>query len=203
MARSRAIIIAMLLLVFGNEIAWAYRLGDPIDTELSIDGAPPKDVYRSHMPHFGIRSRPEFALKSGSSFTLSFEDGLWILPMIYIETPRGDKLSSLEVTFVYSKSGHGMIHSVSCTPSYGEKKNKSSAREETTSTEDGTFRLKYVWIEEEDVNLAAGQSIMYLIVFVSTMIFSILSCTTNVDGYDTVSGASSPNEYFDHAPKWQ
>ena len=160
-------LLFILLVLVG---AFGYRVGDDVDTELSIDGLPPSDVLRSQMPYFGVDSTANFQIKPISyifdrRMALSFLDGLWGLPTTYLTNSRGEGLVSILVTFVYSKSGSGVIHSVSSVPTYSSDGNDSYV-----------VRVDYKWVEEEDIYMNAGQAIMFMVTFLVGVFILIASC---------------------------
>jgi hypothetical protein len=180
----------------------AYRVGDAVDTDIRLASGT-SDALRSQMPQFGMSSRAEFRFEDQESFSLQFEDGLRGLPWISLVKFKGQALEKLVVTFVYSKSGGGAIHSVFSEPVYQE----TTARPLQT----GSFSVNYVWIEEAKVHLHAGQAVMFFAVFLASIYFICFSCGL-VDGDSLPNsgrngGASNdswnmPQENAGAVPKW-
>lgn len=181
-----------------------YRMGDAVDTDVSMDGFL-WDALRSQMPKFGINTKVHFEmeipedyrpygdqnLKQYKSFTLLFEDGLRSIETRSFENYRREQLERVVVKFIYSKSGTGMIHSVSSTAVYKPASSIPSAAK-------GRFRVEYEWQEEEAVRLSVGTVVMFLAVFLSSIVFLFQSCGMDGsydEGHDETQGLSSTDEY--------
>ena len=150
----------------------AYTVREAVDTHISAGSVFSQDVLRNQMPLFGIDSEAKFQIEEGAkSFALSFEDGLQGLPAVSVER-RGNSLASLEVTFVYSKSGGGAIHSVSSKADYSAGQGRSK---EGSDPRFG-FTVYYRWIEEAAVYENAGQAVMLFAVFIVSMFFIFSTC---------------------------
>ena len=194
--RSLVALVLVVVMTFGAFGA-AYRVGDDVDTELSIDGSPPSDVLRSQMPYFGVSSTANFQIKPTShifdrKIALSFLDGLWGLPTTYLTNSRGEGLVSILVTFVFSKSGSGVIHSVSSVPTYSSEGNDSYS-----------VRVEYKWVEEEDIYVNAGQAIMFMLTFFVGAFLLIASCGLLEDSErDNHSQSLGRNGAEAPVPKW-
>lgn len=169
-------LIALLLLPWNLD---AYRIGDTIDTEIWT----PKDYAageyapkRGQMPVFGMDTTATF---SGlpERFSISFEEGFRALPWMNGKDSRGAPLEKVEVTFVYSTSGGGEIHSLASRPIYRTDNKKSNQR-------DGEISVEYKWIEEEAVDLDSGAFIMFLSVFIVSVFFLIDLCGLCDNGED-------------------
>jgi hypothetical protein len=166
-------LLLILLNKNGNNnirFAAAYRIGDAVDTDVVLS-THTADALRSQMPKFGLRSRVEFAMEKPSSrdgahsWTLLFEDGLRRIQSSPYKNAKGEVLDEVVVTFVYSRSGAGMIHSVQSQAFYQRK-----------DVGADTFRVIYEWIEEEPVRLVNGYLVMFAIVFVATIIILLQTC---------------------------
>jgi hypothetical protein len=118
----------------------AYRVGDAIDTDIRLASGT-SDALRVQMPQFGVSSKANFRFEDQDSFSLQFEDGLRGLPWVsLVKGYKGQALEKLVVTFVYSKSGGGAIHTVLSEPVYRE----TAARPQQA----GSFQVEYNWVEE-------------------------------------------------------
>jgi hypothetical protein len=119
----------------------AYRVGDAIDTDIRLASGT-SDALRVQMPQFGVSSKANFRFPDlQDSFSLQFEDGLRGLPWVsLVKGYKGQALEKLVVTFVYSKSGGGAIHTVLSEPVYRE----AAARPQ----QGGSFQVEYNWVEE-------------------------------------------------------
>jgi hypothetical protein len=166
---SRRISLAVLVLLW-----WcpgtleAYRVGDSVDTEFFTDIATtPSDVLRYQMPLFGIRTRPKFQLTiAAKQVTFTFEDGLWALAAVPLKDRQGEPLQTLIVTLVYAGEH---IKSITGKPTY-------RMPDQQNERPEGVFKVRYVWVEEEDVHLEAGQAVMYLVVFLAAVFYLVVSC---------------------------
>mmetsp|Transcript_11615 Transcript_11615/g.19674 ORF Transcript_11615/g.19674 Transcript_11615/m.19674 type:complete len:197 (+) Transcript_11615:841-1431(+) len=138
-----------------------YRVGDVVDTFIKTESKA-EDVMRNQMPVFGASSKAVFN-EMPQHFSLSFEEGLRPLPWVSTTNNQGMKLSDLEITFVYSKSGDGVIHSISSKPNFG-------------SQASGGFEVRYHWVEEEEVDPQSGMTLMFLVTFLSCVVMLINSC---------------------------
>lgn len=174
------VMAASLFLAFtggggGVTVASAYRMGDVVDTDIRLASGT-SDALRSQMPQFGVSSKANFRFEDqqDDSFSLQFEDGLRGLPWVPLVNNRfkgqaGGGLEKLIVTFVYSKSGGGTIHTVLSEAVYQE----TAARRPQQA---GSFQVQYVWVEEANVHLHAGQAVMFLAVFLASLYFICYSC---------------------------
>ena len=169
-----------------HHAASAYRIGDAVDTDLVMDGFM-WDALRSQMPKFGINTKVHFDMDLADSadedrryrtFALLFEDGLRsVETRPYEKTAWRGQAQTLErvlVKFVYSKSGTGMIHSVSSTAVYKTENAASS-----NNNNSRRFRVEYEWQEEEAVRLTVGSVVMFLAVFLSSIVFLFQTCGLN------------------------
>lgn len=184
----------MLLMV--TTTANAYRVAEVVDMDIVVNGVQ-SDALRSQMPLFGVTwispvrfEMDELLPRDARTFSLKFEDGLWTLPATPL-TKGGDHLEMLTVQFIYSKSGAGAIHSV-------------SSKDAIYSAErQPYFTVKYHWIEEEAVYLSAGHAVMFLAVFVSSVIFLLISCRfIDEDGVGTSAASGSTLGHSVAVPKW-
>lgn len=180
------LVCSVLLLHHANTVVVsAYCIGDAVDTDLVMDGFM-WDALRSQMPKFGINTKVHFDMDLADSadedpryrtFALLFEDGLRsVETRPYEKTAWRGQTQTLErvlVKFVYSKSGTGMIHSVSSTAVYKAENAASS------SNNSRRFRVEYEWQEEEAVRLTVGSVVMFLAVFLSSIVFLFQTCGLN------------------------
>jgi hypothetical protein len=152
-------------------LASAYRIGDAVDTDVVLSSTHTADALRSQMPKFGLRTRVEFAMEppsrvqATSSWSLLFEDGLRRIQSWPYKNAKGETLDQVVVTFIYSRSGAGMIHSVQSQAFY---QRKDVAAE--------NFRVVYEWMEEEPVRLLNGYIVMFSAVFISTIFILLQTC---------------------------
>ena len=148
---------------------------------------------RNQMPKFGISTKVEFrrdnnrdgeddwsrsqkkqsdsanSMKKTSTangFNIYFEDGLRTVEYVPFKNYQGLQLQKLVITFVYSKSGSGMIHSVILSDKAYSKYNY----------QPDTFVVEYNWKEEAPVRLVAGYAVLFLIVFVASILFLMETC---------------------------
>ncbi|KAL7578716.1 hypothetical protein ACA910_015954 [Epithemia clementina (nom. ined.)] len=157
----------------------------------------PTTTLRSQMPKFGISSKVEFRRDNNdgdvpstsrtssnsnkkkkdliknkavtsNGFTLYFEDGLRTVEYVPFKNYQGLQLQKLVITFVYSKSGTGMIHSVLLTEKAYSKYNY----------QPDTFQVEYQWKEEAPVRLLAGYAVLFFMVFVTSILFLMQTCLT-------------------------
>ena len=156
----------LLLLLLFVSLPWqcsSYRVGDVVGT---IIRTPEKtaDALSNQMPLFGVSSDTEF-FESPPRFSLAFQDGMIPLPWVEISS-RKRQLDELIVTFVYSRSGDGAIHAISSEAKYDDAK---LGRE--------GFRVRYEWVEEEEVDLRSGSAVMFLAVSVASIVILLQSCS--------------------------
>jgi hypothetical protein len=146
--------LLLLLLVVHTD---AYRLGDAVDTIMWTKNES-NTMKRAEMPMFGEFSRATIDIKEGL-FSFGFEDGLHMLPWI-----EAKDLKKIVVTFVFSKSGDGAIHSVSTSMERG-------------TSEENSFAIEYRWVEEAPVELQAGVCVMLLASLVASVVFLLQACS--------------------------
>lgn len=150
--------------VFTMSSVHGYKSGDAIDT-IIWSHSTARDATRAQMPSFGMATKVDFVQKRGR-FSLGFQEGYHTLP--YIESRNLEKLF---VTFVYSRSGQGVIHSVSSTPTYVEEGGKSGEK----------IIVEYNWVEEEPVDIRSGATVMFLATLVASLIFMLQACGLSDD----------------------
>lgn len=190
----------ILLFVLSVVSLDAYRLGDAVDTILRTD-ASADDVLRSQMPLFGQSSTAVFSSNQNNNnegfkhFSLSFEEGLRPLPWVNLVNPKGEMLQQLEVTFVYSRSGEGAIFGISSDAKYGQRSD--------------TFLVQYTWVEEAEVNPRAASAVMFLLVFLASVVMLISSCSLSIEdestGRESHSGSQVTYGGYEQpvgVPKW-
>lgn len=141
-----------------------YRVGDVVDTIVKTSEQS-TDALNSQMPMFGVPTTAIFSeAPSDSSFSLAFQEGMRPLPWMEMVNHKKQPLKEVIVTFVYSKSGDGAIHAVSSETIYSENKDVEG------------FRVKYQWVEEEEVDLQSGSIVMFLGVLIASLVVLIQSC---------------------------
>jgi hypothetical protein len=172
--RPRRLLLALIILSSRGGLATAYRVGDAVDTGVKYGSVDGLGVLRRQTPLFGKDSTAVFDLHPDidESFTMIFEDGLWGLPTIPLSpnsasSRSSSSLSSWTVYFVFSKStGNGEIHKVTHgTPEYKPMNDED---------EESNFSVHYKWIEEPEVNVEAGRTVLMAIVLVAS-VFIIVS----------------------------
>ena len=124
------------------------------------------DPMRAQLPLFGLSQTVKIP-QLKERFSLAFEEGLWALPWTEIQTLKGQILEGIAVTFVYSKSGGGAIHSVTMKHMYIPKTEKTGRPE---------VRVDYVWQEEEPIDIQAGSTVMFLATLIACVIFLVQAC---------------------------
>ncbi|KAG7341276.1 hypothetical protein IV203_023227 [Nitzschia inconspicua] len=149
----------------------AYRVGDVVDTTMYTKEFP-VDLLMANMPLFGLARKVKVPRVS-QRFSLAFEEGLHSLP--YLD---GQMLETLKVTFVYSRSGDGRIHSVTYEPIRSNSGRAINAKV--------PIDVEFEWIEEEAVNLDAGMSVIFIATLVASIVFLIQLCSVgdNDGGHD-------------------
>lgn len=164
------LLFLLLLLSFPLDCT-CYRVGDVVDTIIKTSKES-TDALNSQMPMFGVSSTALFTeAPSDTSFSLAFQEGMRPLPWIEMVNHKKVPLKEVIVTFVYSKSGDGTIHAVSSETIYDKNSNQ----------EEG-FRVKYQWIEEEEVDLQSGSIAMFLGVCVVSIMVLVQSCKNGSSG---------------------
>ena len=139
----------------------AYRVGDTIDAAFTTKSSLAIDMLIANQPLFGVSKTVRMA-RLPERFSISFEEGLYTIP--YVDASSTDKLV---VTFVYSKSGAGRIHSVTSKVIPRKKGRIDRAKE---------IEIMFDWVEEAEVDLAAGSIVMFLAVFVVSILFLLQLC---------------------------
>lgn len=155
-----------LLLVLFVSLPWqcsSYRVGDAVETIIRTPEET-KDALSNQMPLFGVSSDAAF-FESPTRFSLAFMDGMVPLPWVEMYN-RKRQLDELVVTFVYSRSGDGAIHAISSEAKYEDAKSRSEG-----------FRVRYQWIEEEEVNLRSGSAVMFMAVSIASVLILLQTCS--------------------------
>ncbi len=152
----------------------AYRVGDTIDAAFTTRSSLAIDMLIANQPLFGVTKTIRMA-RLPERFSISFEDGLYTIP--YVDASSTEKLV---VTFVYSKSGTGRIHSVTSMAIQSSKRRKIDRSKE--------MEIVFDWVEEAEVDLEAGSIVMFLAVFIVSIMFLLQLCTIeqpdDVDGHN-------------------
>ena len=155
MRKTRNFVLAFLCcLVLRSKLGYAYHQGDLVDVEL--EGV---DLLTAESPRFGIASKASISREDLDRVSLSFQDGLWGLPVYSLQSYK-KFLSRIDITFVYSQ---GQIHSI-----------ESEAKYEDAEYEN--IRLHYDWVKEPEVQLKAGASVVMLFVVLCSVLFFIWAC---------------------------
>jgi hypothetical protein len=145
----------------------AYRVGDVVDTAMHTQ-AFPVELFMANMPLFGVPRRVKIP-RVTQRFSMAFEEGLHSLP--YLD---GQMLQTLKVTFIYSRSGEGRIHSVQY-----EAIRSQSGRALNAKT---PIDVEFEWMEEKAVNLDALLSVMFIATLVASMVFLLQLCSVGDGG---------------------
>lgn len=145
--------------IFLFELVSSYSIGEHIETSVfTITGG--SEVLSKQRPLFGINSIVTFPRsRSNDSFSLSFAEGYHQLP--WFDT---SSLGKLRVTFVFSKSGDGVIHSVSSEPVMRVMHDDHSRH---------NIQIEYVWIEEQPIDFQSGLAVMFLATFFVVLVIQI------------------------------
>lgn len=181
-AATQLLFILLLSLPFYST---SYRIGEAVDTILRTPEES-TDALTSQMPLFGVPSTAIFT-EDVDRFSLAFQEGLKSLAWIPVYNHKKRPLQELIVTFVYSRSGDGTIYSVSSEAVYSNDKSDNEG-----------FRVKYKWVQEEEVDLQAGALVMFVGVCIVSVIVLIQACIGS--GYDHSShrdgnGATASSSY--------
>jgi hypothetical protein len=141
----------------------SYRVGDVVDTIIRTPEET-TEALSSQMPLFGVPSNAVF-FESPPRFSLAFQDAGIPLPWVEMSS-RKRQLDELIVTFVYSRSGDGAIHAISSEAKYEDAKPGSEG-----------FRVRYEWVEEEEVDLRSGSAVMFLAVSIASIVILLQTCS--------------------------
>ena len=152
-------------------------MGDLVDAVISTRSMTNIELLLSSRPLFGVPKTIQLA-RLPERFSMHFEEGLHSLPFV-----DGQSLEKLIVTFVYSKSGEGRIHSVT---SKAIRTDGGSARMAVSGDREQAKSIDVVfeWVEEEAVDLSSGTSIMFLAVMMASIIYLIQLCSIDSDRDD-------------------
>mmetsp|Transcript_2064 Transcript_2064/g.5491 ORF Transcript_2064/g.5491 Transcript_2064/m.5491 type:complete len:210 (+) Transcript_2064:62-691(+) len=181
----RFFLIAILLCGFrpggsSSSLVEAYRIGDYVDAAVSTRSALVIDLFMADRPQFGV-SRTVHLPRLPERFSMSFEEGLHVLP--YVEA---QSLEQLIVTFVYSKSGGGRIHSVA---------SKAIARSSRKFDKSRDIDVVFNWVEEAEVDLESGAAVMFIGALVVSVLFLLQLCT--MEFRDNEDHVGQRNNYYD------
>lgn len=156
-------------------IVTAYRVGDVVETAMYTREFP-VDLLMANRPLFGVRRTVKIP-RTVQRFSLAFEEGgMHSLP--YLD---GQMLERLTVSFIYSRSGDGRIHSVT----YEAHRSKNGRAINAKVPID----VEFEWIEEEAVNLDAGMSVIFMATLVASIVFLIQLCSVG-DNNNTAQGGA-------------
>lgn len=161
----------LLLLLLFVSLPWqcsCYRVGDVVDTIIRTPEET-TEALSNQMPLFGVSSNAVF-FESPPRFSLAFQDARIPLPWVEMSS-RKRQLDELTVTFVYSRSGDGAIHAISSEAKYEDAKPGSEG-----------FRVRYEWVEEEEVDLRSGSTVMFLAVSIASIVILLQTCSGKETG---------------------
>jgi hypothetical protein len=149
----------VFFLIFPVESVFSYSIGEHIETSVfTITGG--SEALSKQRPLFGVNSLVTFPRsRSNDRFSLSFAEGYHQLP--WFDT---SSLGKLRVSFVFSKSGDGVIHSVSSEPVMRVMHDDHSRH---------NIQIEYVWIEEQPVDFQSGLAVMFLATFLVALVLQI------------------------------
>lgn len=150
-----------------------YYNGESVDT-IVYSQTGRSDSLKAQRPQFGRDSSARFDRRKIQKLSLGFEEGFHQIS--YIDTTN---LGRIRVSFVYSKSGAGAIHSVSAEPVM------KNTHEQYSSTE---IEVDYIWVEEEPVDIQSGSVIMFAATLFVSIMFLLQAC-----GLSDGEGATSIN----------
>lgn len=148
----------------------AYLVGDVVDAVVSTRSALTIDLLMANQPQFGIRKTIHLP-RLPERFSLSFEEGMHSLP--YVD---GQSLEQLIVTFVYTKSGGGRIHSVTSKAVRSISQRKFDPKRQ--------IEVLFDWVEEEAADIEAGATAMFLAAFIVSLLFLVQLCKVEGDDED-------------------
>lgn len=137
----------------------SYSIGEHIETSVfTITGG--SEALSKQRPLFGINSIVTFPRsRSNDRFSLSFAEGYHHLP--WFDT---SSLGKLRVIFLFSRSGDGVIHSVSSEPVMRVMHDDHSRH---------NIQIEYVWIQEQPVDFQSGLAVMFLATFLFALAIQI------------------------------
>lgn len=206
-------VFSILITLMLATCSHCYKIGSPVPLLIRTpDGT--VEALRSHMPLFGIptaaeietaslakeQSRKKMAasLAFGGGASASFGERAVSAPWVDVLTSE-KALERLTVTFVYCRDGD--LHSVSSSASFVDLK---------TADEDALahFRVEYLWVEEADVDLAGGLTVMTGVVVLVSLVILVRSCASMDEDPgegDTAYGSSQDQSYggYTAGPSWK
>ena len=146
------------------------------------------EAYRHQMPRFGVSTKAKFdisSLKDNSDngdqstdrwnrkvgddqlrLSISFDDGFHHIPWLNLYNKHHDILEQITITFVFSGSD-GSIHAVHHEAKYIAESSPKS------------FTVKYIWIEEADVDLEFGVLVMLACVVMFVLLGVLGECSSS------------------------
>ena len=160
----------------------AYRVGDTIDAAFTTRSDMGIEMLIANQPSFGVTKTIRMA-RLPERFSISFEDGLYTIP--YVDASSTEKLI---VTFMYSKSGVGRIHSVTSKVIESAKKRRIDRSKQ--------LEIVFDWVEEAEVDLAAGGIVMFLAVFVVSIMFLLQLCAIEQPDDDEDNDNDGRDSYY-------
>jgi hypothetical protein len=141
------------------------------------------------MPLFGMDTSAKLG-PLPDRFSISFEEGFRALPWMTLRNGYGVPLEKVEVTFIFSRSGNGEIHSLRSKAIYME-----GGKAATNADTNNQVIVEYKWIEEEAVDLNGGAFVAFLAVFIVSIFFLIDLCGLCDSGEDSSDPYTAPSSY--------
>lgn len=164
-------------------LSHCYKIGSPVPLLIRTPTGT-VEALRSQMPLFGVPTAADIGTDSlgpkdgeqrrkklAASFAFggagaSFGERAVSAPWVDVLTSE-KALEQLTVTFVYCRDGD--LHSVSSSASFVDLK---AADEDQLDH----FRVEYLWVEEADVDLAGGLTVMMGVVVLVSLVILVRSC---------------------------
>mmetsp|Transcript_3388 Transcript_3388/g.7751 ORF Transcript_3388/g.7751 Transcript_3388/m.7751 type:complete len:218 (+) Transcript_3388:252-905(+) len=163
----------------------AYRIGDTVDASVTTRSSLGIDLLVANQPLFGV-AKTSHLPRLPERFSMSFEEGLHTLP--YVDAATTEKLV---VTFVYTKSGAGKIHSVT-----GKAVGAGSGSKKQKFDKDIDIEVVFEWVEEAGVDLEAGNIAMYTAVLLVAVVFFVQLCMLDHDADESKSSRKEEEMYY-------
>jgi len=168
--------LLLLLLVTACRLdrSWGYYVGESVDTTIYVSSGDHRKIEanKAQNPKFGMDTSVYLprTVHSNERFSLGFEEGYhqlsWVDPV---------NLGKLRVIFMYTKSGDGVIHSVSSEPMM------KYLHEDYHRNQ---LEIEYVWVEEHPVDPQAGSIVMFLGTLILSIALALQTCGSSDDDDD-------------------
>jgi len=196
-----------------------YKIGTPVPLLIRTPTGT-VEALRSQMPLFGVPTAADIetaslsskdaeqkrkltaSLAFGGGASASFGERAVSAPWVDVLTNE-KALERLTVTFVYCRDGD--LHSVSSSASFVDLK---TADEDALSH----FRVEYLWVEEANVDLAGGLTVIMGVIVLVSLVIVVKSCgsmgTIDEDeGESDVAGYATDQNYgyggYTAGPSWK